>query len=315
MGQPLVVSGPMSSPSPPGDTKFRRWSQNQRLLAWVVGGWLFALVVAPSIRGDLEELNAWTLGPAHGLVNDAASVVATALDQPPRARDLLGSVADPAPGTACALTWTDQENTYVYAQRASRAGSRTAWRAATVSGRAVLARYVADLWAGDCRLPSAHHKEDCTMVGRLRLVERRELAMAAPGKTDPAAPVAILPGQCVLGSFPGSPSVVGRYKVTLPADRQITVRAFVIPATAFLSYRLSLRGKDAPHVQGESTMFRSIGQGEYDLEVSLLPSVGAPDLPGEFSLQVHWGRGAGDRCPIPGFDEKSCYSSPAGGQP
>jgi len=32
----------MSSPSPPGDTKFRRWSHNQRLLAWAVGDWPFA---------------------------------------------------------------------------------------------------------------------------------------------------------------------------------------------------------------------------------------------------------------------------------
>jgi len=140
-------------------------------------------------------------------------------------------------------------------------------------------------------------------------------AEPASAKTDPAAPVAILPGQCVLGSFTGSPSVVGRYKVTLPADREITVRAFVIPATAFLSYRLSLGSRDAPHVEGENTMFRSIGQGEYDLDVSLLPASGAPDLPGEYSLQVHWGRGAGNRCPIPGFDERSCYGGSGGTQP
>jgi len=154
-GQPLVISIPMSSPAHPGDTKFPRWTRSRRLLAWVGGGWLFALVVAPHARGCLEEINARTTGPSYGLANDAPSVVAAALDQPARVAELLGNTSPvPTASTACELTWTDQEKTYVYAQRASRAAPRTAWRAVTAGGRAILGRYAADLWAGDCRRPS-----------------------------------------------------------------------------------------------------------------------------------------------------------------
>ena len=306
----------MSPALEPGDTKRPRWSRRQRLIAWVGGGWLFGLVVAPWARGCLEEVNARTTGPSYGLANDAVSAVATALDDPARVAELLGGPSSvPPAGASCALTWTEQEKTYVYAQRASRAAHRTVWRAVTIGGQAFLGRYVADLWAGDCRERWEHYRRDCTVVDRVRLRERREMAIAAPAKTDPTLPVAILPGQCVLGSFASKPGVVGRYKVKLPADREITVRAFVIPATAFLSYRLSSRGQDAPHVAGESTMFRSIGEGEYELEVSLLPTFDGGELAGEFSLQVHWGKATGERCPIPGFDEQTCYGGSGGKQP
>ena len=306
----------MTSPSQAGDTKPPRWSRRQRLIAWVGGGWLFALVLAPWARGCLEEVNVRTTGPGYGLANDAASAVAAALDDPARVAELLGGPGSvPEAGTSCTLTWTEHEKTYVYAQRASRAAPRAVWRAVTVGGQAFLGRYTADLWAGDCRRRGSYYRKDCTVVDRVRLIERREVAIAAPAKTDPARPVAILPGQCVLGSFASKPGVVGRYKVKLPADREITVRAFVIPATAFLSYRLSLHGRDAPHVEGESMMFRSTGAGDYDLEVSLLPTFDGGELAGEFSLQVHWGRGVGERCPIPGFDEQSCYGGGGGKQP
>ena len=284
------------------------------LLLWVVGGWLAALVAAPTVRAWIEEHNARTVGPSHGLSNDAASVLAAALDEPSRVAELVGSPATASEaGATCALTWTDREKTYVYAKRASRAAPETAWRAVTIAGRTILGRYAADLWAGNCAAEDAYYAKDCTVVERVRLVERREMAVAAPAKTG--VPVPLLPGQCSLEAFPGKPGVVARYKVTLPATREITVRAFVLPATAFLSYRLSLRGQDAPHLDGESTMFRSLGEGEYDLEVTLLPAVGAADLPGQYSLQVHWGRGVGPRCPIPGFDEHNCYGIPGGGKP
>jgi hypothetical protein len=296
--------------------KTPRWSRRQRLIAWVAGGWFFALVVAPWARGCLEEVNARTTGPSYGLANDAVSAVAAALEGPARVAELMGGAGDLAAGGAsCALTWADQEKTYVFAQRASRAAPRTVWRAVTTGGRAFLGRYAADLWAGDCRRRGSYYKKDCTVVERARLVERREVAIAAPSKTDPAVPAAILPGQCVLGSFAAKPGVVGRYKVTLPADREITLRAFAIPAAAFLSYRFSLHGRDAPHVEGETTMFRSFGAGEYDLEVSLLPTFDAGELAGEYSLQVHWGKATGERCPIPGFDEQGCYGGGGGTQP
>ena len=282
------------------------------LLAWVVGGWLVALVAAPQLRWWMEEHNHRTTGPSFGLANDAASAIAAALDQPARAAELSGEPV-PTPKTSCDLTWTDREKTYVYAQRASRAAPETAWRAVTVPGKTILGHYVADLWAGDCREPGSYYKKDCTVVERVRLVERQEMPVPSPS----ASVVPLLPGQCTLGAFAGKPGVVGRYKVTLPAEPEITVRAFVIPATAFLSYRLSLRGQDAPHVGNESTVFRSLGRGEYELEVTLLPAVGTADLPGEYSLQVHWGRGIGPRCPIPSFDESDCYGASArdGGHP
>ena len=275
------------------------------LVAWVVGGWLAALVAAPHVRWWIEEHNHRTTGSSYGLANDAATALAAALDQPARVAELVGGPeSESGSNASCALTWTDREKTYVYAQRASRAAPETAWRAVTIPGKAILGRYVADLWAGDCRHPGAYYKKDCTVVERVRLVERQEIPVAAM----PAGATPLLAGQCTLGAFVGKPGVVGRYKVSLPADREITVRAFVIPATAFLSYRLSLRGQDAPHVGKENTVFRSLGQGEYDLEVTLLPAVGAADLPGEYSLQVHWGRSVGPRCPIPGFDESNCYT-------
>ena len=95
------------------------------------------------------------------------------------------------------------------------------------------------------------------------------------------------------------------------------MRAFVLPATAFLSYRLTLQGREAPLVDGESTVFRSVGEGEYELEVTLLSVEGAGEVPGEYSLQVHWGKAVGPRCPIPGFDERDCYcqGSRDGGRP
>jgi hypothetical protein len=283
------------------------------LVAWVVGGWLVALVAAPHLRWWMEEHNHRTTGPSFGLANDAAAALAAALDQPTRIAELAGAPDSEPTNATCVLTWTDREKTYVYAQQASRAKPETAWRTVTMAGRAILGRYAADLWAGDCREPSARYKRDCTVVARARLVERQEMPVPSPS----AGVVPLLPGQCTLGSFAANPGVVGRYKVTLPAEREITVRAFVIPATAFLSYRLSLRGQDAPHVGKENTVFRSLGQGEYDLEVSLLPAAGTTDLPGEYSLQVHWGRGIGPRCPIPGFDESDCYGAGVrdGGQP
>jgi hypothetical protein len=284
------------------------------LIVWVVGGWLAALVAAPHLRWWLEEHNHRTTGPSFGLANDAATVLAAVLDQPARVAELVGgSEFEPTPNATCALTWTDREKTYVYAQRAPRATPETAWRAVTVAGRTILGRYAADLWAGDCRTPGAYYKRDCTVVERVRLVDRQEMPAPSPS----AGAVPLLAGQCTRANFAAKPGVVGRYKVTLPAEREITVRAFVIPATAFLSYRLSLRGQDAPHVGKENTVFRSLGQGEYDLEVTLLPAAGTSDLPGQFSLQVHWGRAVGPRCPIPGFDETDCYGGGTrdGGQP
>ena len=236
-------------------------------------------------------------------------------DQPARIAELLGDAGSDAPAaTSCELTWMDREETHVYAQRASRAAPETAWRAVTVGGQAILGRYTADLWAGDCRRPGAYEKRDCTVVERVRLTERRQAPAAAQAKQSTAASTPILAGQCVLGSFAGKPGAVGRYEVSLPADREVTVRGFVIPATAFLSYRLSLHGQDAPHVNGENTRFRSLGQGEYDVEVSLLPTAGAEQA-GEYSLQIHWGRGVGDRCPIPGFDKRNCYGGSSEGPP
>ncbi|MBN2574252.1 MAG: hypothetical protein JXP73_06785, partial [Deltaproteobacteria bacterium] len=262
------------------------------LAVWVLGGWLTALVLVPRFRLWLEEHNQRTAGPAFGLANDVAMSLAAALDDPKRKAELAAVTASELlPEAACELTWTDREKTYVHAVRPTRAAPETAWRAVTVPGKAVLGRYSADLWAGDCRTPGADYESPCTKVERLRLVERREMALPAPATAGGATP--LLPGQCALGAFGGKPGIIGRHRVTLPAEREITVRAFVLPATAFLSYRLTLQGKEAPHVNGENTVFRSVGEGEYDLEVTLLSVEGARELPGEYSLQVHWGKAVG----------------------
>jgi len=170
----------------------------------------------------------------------------------------------------------------------------------------VIGKYVADLWSGNCAGPTEFNTRHCTVVERTRLIERRELPVSG-GTTAKAEVTPILAGQCIWRKFAGKPGVVGRYQVRLPAEREITVRAYVLPATAFLSYRLTLDGREAPHVSGENTVFQSLGEGDYELEVTLQPAVGGAENPGEYTVQVHWGRGAGDPCPVPSFDERECY--------
>ena len=270
---------------------------------WVLVGWITALYLAPRARDWLQEYRSRTTGPAYGLANDVATAVAAKLGTPQQMAQLLGAGSEPMnPAKACTLTWTDQEATYVHAQRASRARSETAYATVTVNGRAVLGRYAVDLWRGDCALEDGYPERPCTVVQRLQLLDRRELAI--PQAADP---VPLLAGQCVWRKFDGESPVVGRYKVALPAKREITIRAYILPATVFLTYRLTLAGQEAPHARGENTVFQSIGEGEYELEVRLLPQAGASKQSGEYTLQAHWGKGAGEPCPVPSFDERECY--------
>src|SRR5450759_5123621 len=191
-----------------------KWRRRLLLVLWVVGGWLAALVAAPHLRWWIEEHNHRTTGPSYGLANDAAMSLGAALDDPKRMAELAGvPVAELLPKSSCELTWTDREKAYVHAQRASRAVPETAWRAVTVPGKAMLGRYSADLWAGDCRTPGADYESPCTKVERVGLVERRELAAATSGAAGASAP--LLPGQCALGAFDGKPGIVGRYRVCL----------------------------------------------------------------------------------------------------
>lgn len=274
---------------------------------WIGVGWVLALLVAPRARGWLEEYGRRTTGPAYGLANDAASAIAATLGAPAEMARLLGVDADTFDGKgACSLSWTDHEATYVLAQRRSRAHAETAFTTVTVNGRTVLGRYSVDLWMGDCAPRDDEPECPCTKVEGVTLLDRRELAVAP----SPAAePQSLLPGQCVWRTFVDASAVVGRYKVVLPAEREITVRAFVLPATVFLTYRLTLAGKEAPHVRGESTVFQSLGEGEHELEVSLLPQAGLRQQSGEYTIQIHWGKGAGEPCPVPSFDERECYGA------
>jgi hypothetical protein len=271
-------------------------------VAWVLAGWASAIFVAPVLQGWLEAYRSRTTGPSYGLANDAAAAMAAKLNTREQIAQLLGTpVASLSDAKVCSLTWADREKSYVHAQRASRAQPETAWMAVTVAGRAVLGRFRTDLWSGDCA-ESDLFEQPCTKVEKVRLLERKELAVASD-----TGPTALLPGQCVWRTFAGKAGVLGRYRVHLPAEREITVRAFVLPATAFLSYRLTLGGNEAPHANGENTVFQSIGQGDYEVEVSLLPAQDGAEKPGEYTLQVHWGRGVGDACPVPSFDERECY--------
>lgn len=294
----------MTSPHGPPRSSWRRMVL---LGAWVLGGWISAVFVAPALRGWLEEYRNRTTGPSFGLANDAATALGAKLNTVDRMAELLGvSLVDLSDGRVCSLTWTDREKTYVHALRANRARPETAWMAVTVGGRSVIGKYVADLWSGNCAGPTEFNTRHCTVVERTRLIERRELPVSG-GTTAKAEVTPILAGQCIWRKFAGKPGVVGRYQVRLPAEREITVRAYVLPATAFLSYRLTLDGREAPHVSGENTVFQSLGEGDYELEVTLQPAVGGAENPGEYTVQVHWGRGAGDPCPVPSFDERECY--------
>jgi hypothetical protein len=50
-----------------------------------------------------------------------------------------------------------------------------------------------------------------------------------------------------------------------------------------------------------------MGEGEYELEVAAQSSSDAGTIEGEYTLQVHWGHGVGDACPVPSFDKRECY--------
>ena len=272
---------------------------------WICGGWAMALFLAPRARDWLDEYRSRTTGPAYGLANDAATAIAAKLGTPQQMAQLLGVGADAFDAKrACSLTWTDHEATYVFAQRRNRARPETAFTTVTVNGRTVLGRYSVDLWRGDCALEEGYPELPCTKVEHVTLLERREMAIAqVPG----AQPEPLLAGQCLWRKFTDESTVAGRYNVALPAGREITVRAYVLPATVFLTYRLSQAGKEAPHVRGESTVFQSLEQGEHELEVRLLPQAAASKQSGKYTIQVHWGKGAGEPCPVPSFDERECY--------
>jgi len=276
------------------------------LVLWAVAGLATGFFLAPRMRGWLEEYRSRTTGPAYGMANDAATAFAAQLATPEQMAALLGQSGEAfKKEKSCALTWTDREATYVYTKRASRARPETAHLTVTLGDRAVTGVFTADLWQGNCAVRAGDPRLPCTKVERARLVERRELPVA---RAAGDAPAPLLAGQCVWRQFDGNAGVVGRYKVALPAGREITVRGYVLPPSAFLSYRLSLGGREAPHVRHEKTVFQSIGEGEYEVEVTLLPgSAGAPPKPGEYTLQVHWGKGAGEPCPVPSLDERECY--------
>jgi len=289
-------------------------SRRRRVLlgAWVLAGWLSAVFVAGPLRGWLEEYRSRTTGPSYGLANDAAAALGAKLNTPERMAELLGVPAAPLrerdeQDKVCGLTFTDRERTYIHARRANRARPETAWLAVTTGGRAVLGHYAADLWSGNCAAgPTELNTRHCTVVERVRLIEKRELHVPV-GTTASAEVMPILAGQCLWRTFTGKAGVVGRYQIRLPAERDMTVRTYVLPATAFLSYRLTLEGREAAHAGGENTMFQSLGEGTYELEVTLQPATDEPERPGEYTLQIHWGRGAGDPCPMPSFDERECY--------
>ena len=215
---------------------------------WICGGWAMAIFLAPRARDWLDEYRSRTTGPAYGLANDAATAIAAKLGTPQQMAQLLGVGGDAFNAKrACSLTWTENETTNVFAQRRNRAHPETAFTTVTVNGRTVLGRYSVDLWTGDCALQDGYPELPCTKVEHVTLLERREMAIPqAPG----AQPEPLLAGQCIWRQFTDESSVLGRYKVALPAGREITVRAYVLPATVFLTYRLSLDGKEAPHVRG-----------------------------------------------------------------
>lgn len=278
------------------------------LVAWVAIGWGTALFAAPRLRGWLEEYRSRTVGPSYGQAHDAAAVMSAQFFTQARVAELLGvpvgALDSEYPKKICMLTFTDHEKTFVDAQRPERARPETGWLALTVAGRSVLGRYTANLWTGDCANPAfQYYEQPCTKVTRVDLVERREIG-TAHGATEPSP---LLAGQCVWRKVASKPGVVGRYRVWLPAERTITVRGFTLPATVFPSYRLTSAGHEVPNVEGERTVFRSMGEGEYELEISVQSSSDAGVIEGQYTLQIHWGHGVGEDCPVPDFDNRECY--------
>ncbi len=278
------------------------------LVLWAMIGWSWLwgwLPYGALDRGILyydQAKRRRTEGANFGLLSDTHSALAKALDTPARLAELTGAPDLPANAT-CTLMWTDQTRTYSSATRAWDATKAVGYMAVTRGGKTTVGRYAMKLWTDYCRpgwdSSDSTYGIECTKIGKLRLVER--LAEPAPGPLP-----TVVPGACVLGSVPSAGPVNGRYAIRLPAGKTITVRLYTIPADLALRAHFFLEGKEIPALPDHPDTFAISAAADYELRLERTPGFPA-DATGQYSLQVHWGKAVGARCPIPDLDHRDCY--------
>ena len=206
----------------------------------------------------------------------------------------------------CATAWTDQQQVLLHDGWLLRQTSAVGWLNVTMGATSVTGRYGMALEPGQCR---ALHSSECTRVVDLRLVEKH---LPSPS-TDDWQP--ILPGQCVLGQIPrAEPAVLGRYTIDLPADKDVTVFVYALPATWIVEALLFQDGQAVERLPGERMMFRTKAGGKHLLTLSSTADGELSAGQGEYSLQVLWGRAVGKHCPIPSFDRRDCYPAAVTGR-
>ncbi len=299
----------MSNQAPGNPAAPRPWYKSTpALVLWVIIGWSWLWGWLP--YGALDRLNLHyeqakrrrAEGASFGLLSDAHIALAKELDTPARLGELSGGSALPADAT-CTLVWTDEARTFSSATRAWDATPAVGYMAVTRAGKTTVGRYAMKLWTDFCRSEwdssDSTYGIECTKIGKLRLVER--LAEPASGPMP-----SVVPGACVLGAVPSAGPVRDRYAIQLPAGKTVTVRLYTIPADLALRGRLFLGDKEIPASSGHADTFVVPSMADYELQLDRAPGFPA-DATGRYSLQVHWGKAVGLRCPIPELDHRDCY--------
>jgi hypothetical protein len=296
--------------SQPVPDKLRRWWKSTFcLVLWAILGWSWLWAWPPFgafHRIDehrQQEKRKKQEGANHGLVSDLHSALAKAVSTPAYMSKLTGvseAIFEQEP--TCTLVWTDEDRTHVAALRAGDAQPAVGWMAITRSGQTTVGRYTMNVWYEACDQGNAtdtFYRSECTKIARLRLEER----LASPVAST--AGIRILPGQCVLGSMEQSETAAG-YVLQLPARKNVTIRLYSVPAEFALRPHLFMNQVEISPMQGRSGAFTTSSDGDYELRIERDPNFPGKSA-GQYSLQVHWGKAAGPRCPIPSLDHHDCY--------
>ena len=286
------------------------WKSTLALVLWAVLGWSWLWAWPPwgafhRLNEHQEEAQRKKLeGDDYGLLADLHSTLAKEVSAPARMAELAGvPEAGLQAESTCTLAWTDENRTHVTALRAWDAQPGVGWAAITQGGQAAVGRYTMKLWYEECNSEHAgFHPMECTRIAKLRLAERRTAAPVGGPE------IGILPGQCVLGAMESSQQdAAATYAIHLPARKNVTVRLFSIPAASALRARLFLNQTEVPQIPNQFGVFSTQTEGDYELRIERDARFPGPPVGGQYSLQVHWGKAAGQRCPIPSFDGRDCY--------
>lgn len=279
------------------------------LVAWAIIGWCWLLAWLP--YGAFERLDLHfaqakqrrAQGENFGLLSDVHIAMARELDTPARVAELAGET-DLPPEAVSTLVWTDEDRTYSNATREWDATYAVGYMAVTRWGRTTVGRYEMRLWTEACQSgpDSTDHfyNIECTKIAKVHPVpdlssEPKDRGLAR-----------LVPGACVLGLVAKAGHLPDRYEIELPAGKTATVRLYSIPANLVLRARLFLDGKEIQPVPGRDDAFPIPSAADYDLQIEHSPGSDA-QVTGQYSLQVHWGKAVGARCPIPEFDRRDCY--------